>query len=130
MKVPNVLYKFVGLMLAVSLGGCGGGGSDSSTTVSISQYTVSGTTNEPGTTLMLTGEVTNNAVAIATRPLEKFVRETTSRTGGAYELVEIPDGSYTITPRKDGYTFSPLSIIFKVGGGDYPRLDFTAIPVS
>ncbi len=40
-------------------------------------------------------------------------------------LATVPDGSYTVKPSLDGYTFTPPAKTVKVAGADVPRVDFT-----
>jgi len=46
---------------------------------------------------------------------------------GRYVFSELGDGTYTITPEKDGYTFAPSSKTITVNGADRTGKSFTAI---
>jgi hypothetical protein len=46
--------------------------------------------------------------------------------GGAFSIANLPPGSYTLTPRKTGFTFSPLSLPVTIAGADVSGLSFTA----
>lgn len=50
----------------------------------------------------------------------------TTAGGGAYSFSGVPNGSYTVTPSKPGYTFSPPSLGFAVSGGNATGKDFLA----
>jgi len=53
-------------------------------------------------------------------------RTTTTDAAGAWSFAGIADGSYTVTPGKGGYSFSPASRSVTVGGADVTAQDFTA----
>jgi lysophospholipase L1-like esterase len=46
---------------------------------------------------------------------------------GVYVLTDLPPGSYVITPSKDGFAFSPSSMIVNITNGDQ-AVNFTATP--
>ena len=91
-------------------GGSGGGGG--------STYTISGTitpaSNGAGATISLTG------AASAT---------VTADTSGNYSFSGLANGSYTITPSKSGYTFTPASLSATVNGANVTGENFTASAV-
>lgn len=79
-------------------------------------YTISGTVTVSGSgiqgvTMTLTG--TNTATAI-------------TDAGGRYTFSNLVNGSYTITPGKSGYTFSPAESTKTVNGADATGVNFTA----
>jgi hypothetical protein len=49
---------------------------------------------------------------------------------GNYGFADLADGSYTITPSKAGYSFSPLNRAVNISGGNLTKLDFTASALS
>ena len=77
-------------------------------------YTISGTiTGSPpieGVTVSLTGDA---------------VDSTTTDADGYYEFLDVPNGSYTVTPTKTGYTFTPTSSAVTISNGDQTGKDFT-----
>ncbi len=79
------------------------------TTYSISG-TVSGATAS-GVTMSLTGAATAS---------------TTTATDGTYTFAGLVDGSYTVTPSKTGYTFSPASTSVTISGANQTGKNFTA----
>lgn len=54
---------------------------------------------------------------------------TTTGTSGAYAFADLPDGAYTVTPSKAGYTFSPPSRAVTLSGADVGGQDFVASPI-
>jgi uncharacterized protein (DUF2141 family) len=46
--------------------------------------------------------------------------------GGGFSFPGLADGTYTLTPTKSGYSFSPASIAVTVNGADVPNQNFTA----
>jgi hypothetical protein len=51
--------------------------------------------------------------------------EATTDVSGAYSKSGFPDGAYTVTCSKSGYTFSPSALSVAVGGADKTNQDFT-----
>jgi hypothetical protein len=83
----------------------------------IPTYTISGTVsgNLAGVTINLTG--TSSA-------------STTTASDGTYSFTGLSAGSYTITPSKTGYTFSPASLNPTVTSSNVTGQDFTASAVT
>lgn len=87
---------------------------------SVSQtWTVSGSVtpaaNGAGTTLTLTGTATSSVNADA---------------NGNYSFSGLANGSYTVTPSKTGFTFTPPSRSVTVSGADATGINFTAQAVA
>ncbi|MGP8153547.1 MAG: carboxypeptidase-like regulatory domain-containing protein [Smithella sp.] len=103
-------------MTFLMIAGCGG--STSSTPAVTTTYTISGTVTGASTsvTINLTGAATTST--------------TTNATTGAYSLTGMADGTYTVTPSLSGYTFSPVSAIVTVNGGDATVTTFVATATS
>ena len=80
------------------------------TTYSISG-TISTAANGSGTTLTLSG------AGSAT---------TTANASAVYSFTGAANGSYTVTPRKSGFTFSPTSLKATVSGANVTGMNFTA----
>jgi hypothetical protein len=55
---------------------------------------------------------------------------TTVDTSGNYLFTGLPNGAYTITPSKTGYTFSPTALQVNVSGRDITGVNFVAQAVS
>jgi formylglycine-generating enzyme required for sulfatase activity len=54
----------------------------------------------------------------------------TTGSAGSYILNGIPNGTYTLTPSKSGYTISPSSRNVTVSGGDIAAPDFSAVKIA
>ena len=71
---------------------------------------MSGTKPTPGVTITLTGDASDSVVTDA---------------NGEFSF-DLPDGSYVLTPSKDGHQFTPASANVEVSGADDTGNDFTA----
>lgn len=95
-------------------------GSDvTAATFTASPVTLSGTitpaADGAGASLTLTGAATGTVIADA---------------AGAYTFSALPNGTYTVTPAKAGYSFTPANRVITIsGGGSVSGADFTATPV-
>ena len=54
----------------------------------------------------------------------------TTDADGAYSFTDVSDGTYTVTPSKTPYTFSPSSVDVTVSGADVSASDITATIIS
>jgi outer membrane protein assembly factor BamB len=85
------------------------------TAAAIPTWTISGTISPAaagsGTLLTLSGGA---------------VLTTTADSSGNYTFNGLVDGTYTVTPSKSGYTFSPPSLSVPVSGANVTGIDFTA----
>jgi hypothetical protein len=77
--------------------------------------TVSGNCGISGATISWTGTSSGSVI---------------SGAGGAYTTSALSNGSYTITPSKTGYTFSPASAAETVSGSNITGVNFTASAVA
>lgn len=99
------------------LAGCGSGGTVEQDIPPPPTYTVSGFVNATsgpavaGVTIALSG--TRNG-------------STLSSSGGYYSFSDLPNGSYTLTPTRAGYTFSPPSLLVVVSNANVSDRNFTA----
>jgi inhibitor of cysteine peptidase len=85
-----------------------------STAITTPTYSISGTVGgavQLGVTITLTGSGSNS---------------TTTDASGNYSFSGAANGSYTITPSKTGYTFSPLSLSITVSNANLTGQNFTA----
>jgi len=82
-------------------------------TASAQTWTISGnvSTNGVGATISLSGTMTGS---------------TTADSSGNYSFAGLPNGNYTLTPTKSGYTFSPTSQNVGVNNANPPAVNFTA----
>jgi hypothetical protein len=85
---------------------------------SVPTFSVSGTVsplaNATGTTLALSGAAAGS---------------TTVDASGNYSFVNLTNGTYTITPSKTGFTFTPASQTVTVSGGNLTAVNFAANPL-
>jgi len=107
------------LFAIVVLAGCGGGGDGggggAAVTYSISgQVTLTGA-GLSGVTMALSGASTATTITDA---------------NGNYTFTGLDNGSYTITPSRTGFTFSPTSSPRTVSGADITTVNFIATPVQ
>ena len=103
-------------LLLLMVIGCGGGGGENSLMIGNVYYKISGNVNLngvalAGVTIMLSGSGSGSAA---------------TDSSGAYSFSGLPNGSYTLTPSKTGYTFSPSSISVSVSGANIAAKNFTA----
>jgi hypothetical protein len=79
-------------------------------------YTLSGSLSAAGggATVTLTGPANATVTADAT---------------GAYSFPTLANGTYTVTPSKPGFSFSPASQSVRVNNANPPAADFTAAPL-
>lgn len=52
---------------------------------------------------------------------------TTADASGNYSFAGLSNGSYTVTPSKNGYTFNPPKLPVSINGANAPGINFTAI---
>jgi hypothetical protein len=85
-------------------------------------------TATPIQTYSLSGTVTgaDNVSMSLSGPI---VGTTSTGTGGAYSFSNLIDGSYTVTPSKSGYYFTPASKTVAISNNNLTGIDFTATPV-
>lgn len=105
--VPGVFAALVGL--AACSGGGNGGGENPT-------YSISGRVSgsiQGGVEIALAGTRT---------------RAATTDANGEYRFTDLPDGSYTVTPAKSGFSFSPPSRAVSVTHADVIGSDFVATP--
>jgi hypothetical protein len=102
--------------LFLLLAGCGGGGGSSTVAVATSPFSVTGKITLNGAGL---GQV---AIAAAGAGTEY------SDGSGNYTFSHLANGSYTITPSRSGYTFSPASQTVAINNNG-AVVNFTASPI-
>ena len=56
-------------------------------------------------------------------------RTATTSAGGSFAFADVANGSYTLTPLRDGYAFTPPSISVTVSDSDVNNNNFTAVSV-
>jgi len=70
------------------------------------------------------GTVAGDAVSGVTIALSDNASDTTTDSNGDYSFSDLVNGSYTITPSKSGYTFSPTSESVIVSDTDETEINF------
>jgi len=116
--VTRVLIKVVSFAVALFIAGCrGGGGGGGSTSPPLpTVYTISGTVTSSGAglsgvTMTLGGTAPGTA---------------TTDASGNYSFTGPLNGSYTVTPSRTSYTFTPTSLAVTVNGANATAQNFTA----
>jgi hypothetical protein len=105
------------LVVTLLLPGCGGGGSASAPAGATPADTVAGKVTLNGAGL---GQVTLTIAGVGTE---------SSDGSGSYSFGQLANGTYTITPARAGYTFSPASQSVTVSGnGAVANFSAAAIP--
>ncbi|MBI5739603.1 MAG: carboxypeptidase regulatory-like domain-containing protein [Nitrospirae bacterium] len=54
----------------------------------------------------------------------------TTATNGSYSIVDVPSGSYTVTPSKSGYVFTPANRSVTVGSANVIGVNFKSFSIS
>jgi len=112
----SIMWVLVCMMIAVGLVACGSGGStpapSSTSTYSISGSVISSGTGLPDVTVTLDSSAT-----------------ATTDASGNYSFTGLANGSYTLTPSKSGYTFTPTSSDQTVSGVNITGVNFAATHV-
>jgi len=117
----NVLAVFCALTsVFLILHGCGGGGDGGGGGPVAATYGISGQATLTGSgllgvTMALSGASSGNAITDAS---------------GNYAFTGLDNGSYTITPSKTGFTFSPTSSSQTVSGANITSVNFIATSVA
>jgi hypothetical protein len=111
-KLVSIFRIFMIISIAVLLAGCGGGGGEDNPSNS---YSITGSVSgviQQGVTITLSGASSASV---------------TTNAGGNYTLSGLIDGSsYTVTPSKPGYSFSPPSINIIIDGANSTANNFIA----
>jgi len=104
-----VLLAFV-VLAGCGGGGDGGGGGGGAVVYSISGQVTSNGSGLSGVTMTLSGASSDNVLTDAS---------------GNYTFTGLDNGSYTITPSRTGFTFSPTDNTQTVSGADITAVNFT-----
>lgn len=106
------------LVVCLVVSGCGGGGTTDGGTPPATTYTISGTVSgaaAAGVTVALSGSSTAS---------------TTTDPAGVFSFAGLANGSYTVTPTRVGFTFTPSSSSVTVSGANVAGRNFTATAVA
>jgi hypothetical protein len=91
----------------------------------VNQLTV--TTDNPVTTFNVSGTVTSGGSALAGVTLTMSGQGTQlTAADGKFSFAAVPNGSYTLTPSLNGYSFTPPNRAITVSGANLAAQDFTA----
>jgi len=104
------------LGLGISLLSCGGGGGGGD---GMKLYSISGRVNSGGSELA--GVNVNLSGAL-------FFASSQTDANGNYQFSNVPNGSYSITPSKAGYSFNPANRSVSVNNANVAGQDFSATP--
>jgi hypothetical protein len=74
----------------------------------------------------ISGTITRNGSALAGVTLSAGGKTTTSAADGTYTLSGLVAGSYTVTPSKSGYTFTPGSQSVTIASSNISSINFAA----
>jgi PKD domain len=78
------------------------------------------------TTFTVSGTVTSGGAPLAGVVVSDGTRSATTSTSGAYTIGGVPNGTYTLTPSRAGYTFVPATLAVTVNGANLTGRNFTA----
>jgi hypothetical protein len=87
-------------------------------------------TGTPPPTYTLSGTITLNGAGLSGVTVTAGSATATTSSSGAYTLSGLVNGTYTVTPSKAGYTFSPASASETVNGANITGVNFTAAVAS
>jgi large repetitive protein len=77
-------------------------------------------------TFAVSGKITTSAaVAISGVLVSDGTRSATTNATGDYSITGVPNGTFTLTPTKAGYTFSPVNKSVTVSGANVAAQNFT-----
>src|SRR6185503_14171575 len=91
---------------------------------------VSGTNFTAVSTLTVTGNVTPAGLSVGTVMTMTGGATATVDSSGNYTFTSVANGTYTITPSKPAFTFSPASQSVTVNGANVSGVNFTATPIT
>lgn len=107
-------FAFSPVSTAVTVNGANVPGTSFTATAAPVTYSIAGTvTGATGVTVTLSGPASG-----------------TVTTSGAFSFAAVAPGTYTVTPSKAGYTFTPPSAQVTLTGANVSNVDFAAAPVT
>ncbi len=89
-------------------------------------YTVTATVTTGTTTYSISGTITLNGSGLSGVTVTAGSATATTGTTGAYTISGLANGTYTVTPSKRGYTFSPTNYSVTISGANVTGKNFTA----
>jgi protocatechuate 3,4-dioxygenase beta subunit len=105
-------FTFAPVSRSVNVAGANVAGQDFTASAVVHTYAISGTVTGGSSVL-----VTLSGASAGT---------TTTDSSGKYNFSGLVNGSYTVTPSKEGYSFLPTNRLVTVGGADATEKDFAA----
>ena len=78
----------------------------------------------------ISGTITPSSLASSATVTLAGRQSTAANSLGNYSFTGLASGTYTLTPAKNGYTFSPASQLVTVNGANVTAGSFTAIPTT
>jgi hypothetical protein len=88
------------------------------------------TTPPPPPTFSLSGNVSANGSGASVNLSGPMTSQTTADSSGNFTFVSLVAGTYTVTPTKAGFTFSPTSQSATISSSNVTNVNFTASPVA
>ena len=79
-----------------------------------------------GSSFSISGNVSTQGASATVTLSGAASASTTADASGNYSFGSLGNGSYTVTPTKSGYTFTPISQNVTVNGGNMSSVNFTA----
>ncbi len=92
------------------------------------RYTLTATVTTPSVTYSISGTITAGGSPLAGVTVTAGTSSATTNSSGLYTIAGMADGTYTVTPALEGYTFSPASASVTIDGAGRTDVDFTAEP--
>jgi hypothetical protein len=79
-----------------------------------------------GTVFTVSGNITSGGSPLTGAVVSDGTRSSTSDSLGNYCIINVPNGTYTLTPSGTGYSFSPTTLAAAVSGANLTGKNFTA----
>ena len=89
-------------------------------------YTVTATVTTGTTTYSISGTITLSGSGLSGVTVTAGSATATTSSTGAYTISGLANGTYTVTPSKSGYTFTPANYSVTISGANVTGKDFTA----
>jgi inhibitor of cysteine peptidase len=83
----------------------------------------------PPVTYTISGTITLNGQGLSGVTVSCSAGSATTNSSGAYTISNVTNGSFTMTPSKSGYTFTPGSLTATVSSGNVSNENFTATAI-
>lgn len=107
------------VIMVVALFGCGGGGSSGG------DGTTPSTPSDPSVPHSVSGNIGEAISGVTVTLTATGVSQTTTTDNdGEYTFTDLVDGTYTITPSSDDYTFDPVSFHVTINGNNFREQSF------